>query len=123
MGCDNMPRPQKCRWVKCEPNVNYFKPVGIPMHSLNEVVLTVEEFEAIRLKDLEGLEQEECAEKMKVSRPTFFRIIISAREKVADALVNGKAIKVEGGNYKVYGDDTVHHGHCHRHGMDINEDE
>ncbi|AST56635.1 DNA-binding protein [Thermoanaerobacterium thermosaccharolyticum] len=93
------------------------------MHSLNEVVLTVEEFEAIRLKDLEGLEQEECAEKMKVSRPTFFRIIISAREKVADALVNGKAIKVEGGNYKVYGDDTVHHGHCHRHGMDINEDE
>ncbi|WP_434654386.1 DUF134 domain-containing protein [Thermoanaerobacterium thermosaccharolyticum] len=118
-----MPRPQKCRWVKGEPNVNYFKPVGIPMHSLNEVVLTVEEFEAIRLKDLEGLEQEECAEKMKVSRPTFFRIIISAREKVADALVNGKAIKVEGGNYKVYGDDTVHHGHCHRHGMDINEDE
>lgn len=112
-----MPRPQKCRWVRGEPNVNYFKPVGVPMPLLEEVVLTVEELEAIRLKDLEGLEQEECAEKMKISRPTFFRIIISARQKVADALVNGKAVKVEGGNYKTYGKEMGHHSHCHMHGM------
>lgn len=115
-----MPRPQKCRWVKGEPDINYFKPMGVPMHSLEEVVLSVEELEAIRLKDLEGLEQEECADKMKISRPTFFRIIMSAREKVADALVNGKAIKVEGGNYRIYNEDNIEqHGHgcCHRHGQ------
>lgn len=118
-----MPRPQKCRWVKGEPNITYFKPVGVHMHSIEEVVLTVEELEAIRLKDLEGLEQEECADKMKVSRPTFFRIIVSARQKVADALVNGKAIKVEGGNYKIYDDDyTGHHGQCHRYGHINDED-
>jgi DNA-directed RNA polymerase subunit RPC12/RpoP len=61
--------------------------------------LKLEELEAIRLKDLEGLEQGECAEKMEVSRPTFQRILISAREKVADSLVHGKAINVEGGNF------------------------
>ncbi|MGB9678489.1 MAG: DUF134 domain-containing protein [Thermoanaerobacteraceae bacterium] len=112
-----MPRPPKCRWVQGEPDITYFKPMGVPMHLLEEVILTVEEFEAIRLKDLEGLEQEDCADRMKVSRPTFFRIIMSAREKIADALVNGKAIKVEGGNYKIYeGGQNGHHGR-HRHGF------
>ena len=62
-------------------------------------VLKLEELEAVRLKDLEGLEQEECAQKMQVSRPTFQRILISAREKITDSLVNGKTLKIEGGNF------------------------
>lgn len=71
------------------------------MRELSEVILSIEELEAIRLKDLLGLEQEACAEKMGVSRPTYHRILTSARARVADALVNGKAIRVEGGNYQV----------------------
>ena len=64
-----------------------------------ENVLKLEELEAVRLKDLEGLEQSECAEKMGVSRPTFQRILLAAREKIADSLVNGKTIHIEGGNF------------------------
>jgi len=71
------------------------------MAILGEVNLLVEEAEAIRLKDLEGLEQEECARKMNVSRTTFSRILDSARNKIADALVNGKAIRIEGGNFEM----------------------
>lgn len=73
------------------------------MRQLDEVVLTVEELEALRLKDIEGLEQEDCAEKMGISRPTFFRILNSAHGKVADALVKGKAIRIEGGNFQFSG--------------------
>ncbi len=83
------------------PEVNFFKPAGIPLRALEEVRLTVEEAEAIRLKELEGLEQEAGAEKMNVSRPTFQRILASARQKMADGLLNGKAIRIEGGNFKV----------------------
>jgi len=79
--------------------VTYFKPAGQPLRTLQEVVLTVEEAEAIRLKDLEALEQEDCAERMRISRPTFHRILQSARRKVADVLVNGKALRIEGGNF------------------------
>ena len=71
------------------------------MADLEEVGLLVEEAEAIRLKDLEGLEQEECAEKMNISRSTFSRILDIARQKVADALLNGKAIRIEGGNFEL----------------------
>ena len=67
---------------------------------LEEVILQVDEFEAVRLKDLEGLEQEECAKKMNISQPTFHRLVLSARKKISDAIVNGKAIKIEGGNFK-----------------------
>jgi predicted DNA-binding protein (UPF0251 family) len=97
-----MPRPRLCRRVKFEPETTYFKPAGIPLRKLEEVVLTVDEFEAIRLKDLEGLEQEEAAKKMNISQPTFFRLLDSARKKIADAIVNGKAIKIEGGSYKLF---------------------
>lgn len=83
------------------PGVTFFKPAGIPLRALEEIQLTVEEAEAIRLKDLEGLEQEEGAEKMNISRPTFQRILASARQKVADALLNGKAIRIEGGNFEI----------------------
>ena len=96
-----MPRPRICRRVKFLPETTYFKPAGVPLRELEEVVLTVDEFEAIRLKDMERLEQEECAKKMKISQPTFFRLLNSARKKIADAIVNGKAIKIEGGIYNL----------------------
>lgn len=96
-----MPRPRLSRRVWFQPGVTYFKPAGIPIIALLETVLTVDEFEAIRLKDFEGMEQEQAAKKMKISQPTFHRLILSARKKVADALVNGKAIKIEGGSYKM----------------------
>jgi predicted DNA-binding protein (UPF0251 family)/predicted Fe-Mo cluster-binding NifX family protein len=83
------------------PGITYFKPAGIPLRDLEEVCLSVEEAEAVRLKDLEGLEQEQGAEKMNVSRPTFQRVLASARKKIADALLNGKAIRIEGGNFEV----------------------
>mgnify|MGYP005857607387 CR=1 FL=1 len=95
-----MARPQKCRRVEFLPNATYFKPAGIPLRDLEEISISVEEAEAIRLKDLDGLEQEQGAEKMNISRPTFQRILSSARRKLADALLNGKAIKIEGGNYE-----------------------
>ena len=94
-----MPRPPKCRRVENLPRCVYFKPAGVPLRYLAEERLTVEELEAIRLKDLEGLEQEECAQRMEVSRPTFQRILTGARQKVARALVEGRAIRVEGGNF------------------------
>jgi predicted DNA-binding protein (UPF0251 family) len=96
-----MSRPRKNRWVCCEPGVTFFKPRGIPMTELEEVRLAVDELEAIRLKDLEGLEQEETAAKMGISQPTLHRILLSAHTKTADALVNGKAVRIEGGNYVV----------------------
>ncbi|MBU0461741.1 MAG: DUF134 domain-containing protein [Nanoarchaeota archaeon] len=96
-----MARPRLHRRVKCEPDVTYFKPRGIPLRDLSEATLTIDEFEAIRLKDLEGLEQEACAKKMDISQPTFHRLIIAARKKIADAIVNGKAIKIEGGKYRI----------------------
>ena len=96
-----MARPFKCRRVAFMPGVTYFKPAGIPLRALEEIRLTVEEAEAIRLKDLEGLEQEEGAEKMNVSRPTFQRVLALARQKIADALLNGKAIRIEGGNFEI----------------------
>jgi len=98
-----MPRPRICRRVWLLPNVTYFKPAGIGMSSLEENILTVDEFEAVRLKDLLGLEQEDAAKKMNISQPTFHRLLLSARKKIADALVNGKAIKIEGGIYKMVG--------------------
>ena len=96
-----MPRPQKCRRVAYMPGVTFFKPSGIPMRSLEEIQLSVGEAEALRLKDLEGMEQEPAAEKMNVSRPTFQRILSSARRKVADALLNGRAVRIAGGNYEM----------------------
>ncbi|MFC1905213.1 DUF134 domain-containing protein [Chloroflexota bacterium] len=96
-----MARPFKCRRVAFMPGVTYFKPAGIPLRALQEIRLTVEEAEAIRLKDLEDLEQEEGAEKMNISRPTFQRILASARQKIADALLNGKAIRIDGGNFEI----------------------
>jgi predicted DNA-binding protein (UPF0251 family) len=90
----------------------YFKPAGVPLHFLEEVQLFMEEAEALRLKDIEGLEQADSAASMGVSRPTFQRILASAHRKVADALLNGKAIKIQGGHFKI----TAADFHCHHRG-------
>ena len=92
-----MPRPIKVRHVRCNPEANYFKPRGVPVSVLEEVVLLKDESEAIRLADLDELYQAEAADNMNVSRQTFGNIIRSAHQKIADALVNGKALKIEGG--------------------------
>ena len=96
-----MGRQPLCRRVGFLPQVTYFKPTGVPLANIQEVRLSVEEAEAIRLKDIEGLEQDACAQKMNVSRSTFARILLLARQKMADALLNGKAIRIEGGNYEL----------------------
>jgi predicted DNA-binding protein (UPF0251 family) len=96
-----MARPRKDRIVAYNPEVSYFKPRGIPMVDLDEVLLTVDEREAIRLADLLGYSHEDAGERMGVSRATFGRIIQKARLHVADALINGKAINIEGGNYRL----------------------
>lgn len=96
-----MARPINCRRVSFTPQSNYFKPRGIPLSVLEEVILSVDEFEAVRLADLEGLYQEQAANEMKVSRQTFGRIIESAHRKVAEALIRGKALKIEGGEFEM----------------------
>ena len=96
-----MPRPIKWRCVSFMPRITYFKPAGVPLRLLKEVCLSVEEAEAIRLKDLEGLEQEECAQRMRISRSTFHRVLGLARKKVAESLINGKAIRIDGGNFEM----------------------
>jgi uncharacterized protein len=96
-----MTRPKKCRRISFIPGATYFKPAGIPMRFLDEICLSLEETEALRLKDIEGLDQVACAERMNVSQPTVQRILESARKKISDALLNGKAIKIEGGNVEM----------------------
>ena len=95
-----MSRPCRCRRIRCIPDKNYFKPRGIPLHSLEEVNLALDELEAVRLADFEGMYQEDAAKKMDISRQTFGNIIKSAHEKIADALLNAKALKIEGGKVK-----------------------
>ncbi|MFA6358429.1 MAG: DUF134 domain-containing protein [Candidatus Omnitrophota bacterium] len=92
-----MSRPCRCRRIRCSPDTNYFKPRGIPLDSLEEVNLTLDELEAVRLADWDGLYQEDAAKKMDISRQTFGNIINSAHKKVADVLLNAKALKIEGG--------------------------
>lgn len=94
-----MPRPRRCRLVGIEPNTRYFKPRGIPMVNLEEVILSVDEIEAIRLADLEGLYQEDAAHHMNISRQTFGRILSSARKKIAESIIKGKALRIDGGDY------------------------
>jgi predicted DNA-binding protein (UPF0251 family) len=98
-----MVKTKKCRMVSALPGTTYYKPAGIPLRFLSEVRLSVDEAEALRLKDLEGLEQVEAAVKMGVSRPTFQRVLTAARKKVSDAILNGKAIRIEGGVFQLTG--------------------
>jgi len=94
-------RPQKCRFVKKSPLYTYYKPIGIPIIDLDDISVTVDELEAIRLADYKGLYHVNAAEKMGVSRQTFGRILVSAHKKIGDGIINGKAIKIEGGNYNI----------------------
>ena len=90
-----MPRPRRRRFVEEFDGATYFKPAGVCMRELSEVVLFADEFEALRLKDCVGKNQQEAAEQMGISQPTFHRLVTVARKKVVDALVNGKAIRIE----------------------------
>ena len=96
-----MPRPRCRRNISFLPQVTYFKPAGVPMGEIEEVVLHHDELEAIRLKDLLGIPQEEAAAQMRVSQPTFHRLLLAAHEKMAHAVINGKALRIEGGNVTV----------------------
>jgi uncharacterized protein len=100
-----MPRPKKSKIVGFEPGVTYFKPRAVPLSRLQEVEITHEELETLRLANLEKLSQSEAASMMGVHQSTFQRILSRARENVSDALVNGKAIKIKGGEYKMPGKD------------------
>lgn len=94
-----MVRPRKCRRVGTAPDVTYFKPRGVPLSELNEVHLSVDGYEALRLADLQGLKHEDAAAQMQVSRQTFGRVLSQARQTVADALVSGFALRIRGGDY------------------------
>lgn len=96
-----MPRPIKCRRVQGYPTADYFKPRGIPLSLLKETRLSIDGLESIRLADLKGLEQQAAAKIMGISRATFGRIVKQARKITADAIVNGKALKIEGGEVKM----------------------
>ncbi|MBU2513612.1 DUF134 domain-containing protein [bacterium] len=99
-----MTRPKSPRSVNGVPKVCWFKPAGVKLSDLDEIVLTLDEVEAIRLADLEGKYQELVAKKMNVSRQTVGRILATAHKKIADALVRGKAIRLEGGLVECKGD-------------------
>lgn len=92
-----MARPCKCRHIANQPGSTYFKPRGIPLTCLEEVCLALDEFEAIRLVDMEGMHHETASRRMKVSRQTVSNILASAHRKIADALTHGKALRLEGG--------------------------
>ena len=92
-----MPRPHKCRRIAAEPPVSAFKPAGIPGRELESIELGLDELEALRLADLEGLYHEAAAERMGISRPTFGRLVESARHKVASALFQSKMLIFTGG--------------------------
>jgi predicted DNA-binding protein (UPF0251 family) len=89
-----MPRPKKRRRIHCNPSAYYFKPKGIPMFMLEELILEDDQIEALRLADIENLSHEDAASKMNISRATFGRIVHSARNKIADCIINGKAIRI-----------------------------
>lgn len=89
-----MPRPRLSRRIQFNPDIIYFKPRGVPMKMLDEVELTTEEVEVLRLKNVENLNQIECAKKMNTSQSTLQRILTSAYNKISDAIINGKAIKI-----------------------------
>lgn len=109
-----MPRPKKCRKVCCLPKVTEFQPKG---GTSNQIILTVDEYETIRLIDKEGFSQEECAVYMRIARTTIQHIYNNARAKIAQALVDGTGLRIEGGNYTLCNGQEAECGcgGCHRH--------
>ncbi len=102
-----MVRPRKIKLVNFKPDVTYFKPRAVPLRELREIELTIDELETLRLSNLEKVSQADAAKKMKIHQSTFQRTQTRAREKITDALVNGKAIKIRGGEYKMPGGDRT----------------
>jgi predicted DNA-binding protein (UPF0251 family) len=96
-----MPRPRKWRKVCCLPESNQFGPLNVQIKQEHFITMTVDEYETIRLIDLEGFTQEECANQMNIARTTVQGIYNDARKKLAESLVNGKALRIEGGDYKL----------------------
>jgi predicted DNA-binding protein (UPF0251 family) len=121
-----MARPRKWRKVCCLPETNLFGPLNTPTINTDVVMMSVEEYETIRLIDLEGLMQEECAERMNVARTTVQRIYMDARKKLAQSLVNGSILKIQGGDYKLCDriQQTCGYARCRRkmHGANYMED-
>lgn len=103
-----MPRPRKCRNVSAAPDITYFKPRGVPLRELAEVYLPLDGFEAIRLVDYDGLNHEAAAKQMKVSRQTLGRILASARQTIAKALIQGLALRIHGGEYQLVQKNNAH---------------
>lgn len=95
-----MPRPQKCRKVCCLPQNPGFTPMK-SCRDTDAVILTVDEYEAIRLIDKEGFSQEECGQYMKIARATVQQIYTTARKKIADSLVDGLPLRIDGGSYQL----------------------
>lgn len=108
-----MSRPISLRKICHPPLYSYFGPASEPRTRREEIVLSLDELEAVRLADHEGLYQDEAAEKMGVSRQTFGRIIETGRKKIAGAIVTGKAIRVEGGEVDIRGKGMYHCYDCH----------
>ncbi len=114
-----MPRPMKWRKVCCLPEINKFGPLDTSANAEDYVIMTVDEYETIRLIDLEGFTQEECATKMNVARSTVQGIYNEARKKIAESLVNGKVLLIEGGEYRLcdgFGNGCGRGCRIHRHG-------
>lgn len=111
-----MPRPRKWRKVCCLPDNKLFGPLNASINQESFVTMSVDEYETIRLIDLEGLIQEECAEQMNIARTTVQRIYNDARKKLAESLVNGKLLTIEGGDYKLCDGEgkTCESGGCRR---------
>jgi len=107
-----MPRPPKSRRVGFLPHVTYFKPAAVPMRYLKEVRLSVDELEALRLKDVESLQQEEAAGRMGIAQSTYQRILTTARRKLTEAIVKGRALRIEGGTFRI----AARHLTCRRCG-------
>lgn len=111
-----MARPRKWRKVCCLPESNRFGPLDITMNQNQFITLAVDEYETIRLIDFEGLTQEECADQMHIARTTVQRIYSEARKKIAESLVSGKVLRIEGGDYKLCNGlgNSCGNGNCHR---------
>lgn len=108
-----MSRPRIRRRVCCLPERNLFGPLHGPIENRETILMSVDEYETLRLIDFEGMTQEECAQRMKVARTTVQRIYWDARKKVAQTLVNGGLLKIEGGDYKLYNENEKAFG-CRR---------
>lgn len=106
-----MPRPRKARHVGCKPMVRHYGPMNIEDELRRTIYLSIDEYETIRLIDYLGLQQDECAEKMHVGRTTAQRIYNDAKQKIADAIVNGKMIEITGGDVVYTNEVTEHRGH------------